>query len=144
MLTVQTRNLDLTHFTVDSDPTRDVLADWPVYRDRGAASVAVVYFELAPGKHLGEHTDSAEELLVVLEGEVDAVVGSESRRVSAGGMALVPAQAPHDVRNAGSTTAKVVGVFSSNTIVSVFDQGFGDGSMRVVGTPMPEEAVPAS
>jgi hypothetical protein len=39
---------------------------------------------------------------------------------------------------AGETTAKVAGIFPSNTIVSVFEGGFAPANVRVVGTPMPE------
>lgn len=142
MFTIQTQNLKLTHFTADNDRTRRIDADWPLYRDRGAASTAVVYFELEPGMHLGRHTDSAEELLVVLEGEIEAVVDGERKRVAAGGIALVPSMVPHDVNSVGEVPAKVLGVFSSNTVVSTFDEGFAPDNLRVVGTPMPElEAV---
>jgi quercetin dioxygenase-like cupin family protein len=142
MHSFQTQDLALTHFQGSEDPSRDILADWPLYRDKGSASTAMVYFELEPGKHLGNHRDSAEELLVVLSGEVEAVVGSERRRVAAGGMALVPPMALHDVVSVGSETAKVAGIFPSNTIVSIFEEGFSPSGARVVGTPPPVEAVP--
>lgn len=138
MFSIQTQDLELTHWFSADDETRHIDADWPIHHGTGAASTAVVYFELAPGKRLGMHTDSAEELLVVLEGEVDAVVGDERSRVTAGGLALVPAMVPHDVICAGDTPAKVAGVFSSNTLVAVFEAGFGPEGVRVVGTPMPE------
>jgi quercetin dioxygenase-like cupin family protein len=137
MLSIQTQELELTHFHSATDDSRHIDADWPVHHGKGTASTAVVYFELAPGKRLGEHTDSSEEVLVVLEGEVDAVVGGERRRVRAGGMAVVPAMVVHDVISAGETTAKVAGVFPSNTVVSVFEGGFAPEDVRVVGTPMP-------
>lgn len=138
MLTKQTQDLELTHYYSADDGSRHIDADWPIHRGTGAAATAVVYFELAPGKRLGTHTDSAEEVLVVLEGEVDAVVGQERRRVRAGGMALVPAIVPHDVICAGDGPAKVAGIFPSNTVVSVFEGGFAPANSRVVGTPMPE------
>ncbi len=140
MLTVQTQELELARFARSKDPARTIDATWPIYRDLGTASTAVVYFELEPGMHLGMHTDSAEELLVVLEGEVEAVVGDERGRIRAGGMAVVPARVPHDVISVGSTRARVVGVFPSNSIVSVFEEGFAPSGSRVVGTPMPPEA----
>lgn len=142
MFAIQTQDLELTHWQSTDDQTRHIDADWPVYHGKGAASTAVVYFELAPGKRLGTHTDSAEELLVVLEGEIEAVVGDERRRLRAGGMALVPAMAPHDVICSGHAPAKVAGVFPSNTIVSVFEGGFAPAGVRVVGTPMPEATEP--
>lgn len=144
MYTVSTTDLELAPISSPGDPTRDVCAAFPLHREHGAASTAVVYFTLEPGMHLGRHADSAEELLIVLEGEVEAMVGDEAARVSAGGMALVPALVVHDVRNVGSTTARVCGVFSANTMVAVFEEPFsvmGMAPMRVTGTPMPVEAM---
>lgn len=138
MLTIQTQDLDLTHYHSAEDSTRHIDADWPICREAGTAATAVVYFELAPGKRLGTHTDSAEEVLIVLEGEVEAVVDGQRRRVGAGGMAVVPAMLSHDVICVGDTPAKVAGVFPSNTVVSVFEGGFAPDGTRVVGTPMPD------
>jgi quercetin dioxygenase-like cupin family protein len=140
MQAVQTRDLPLMTFTQPGDPGNAVDATWPVYRDTGAANTAAVYFELRPGMHLPTHTDSAEEILVVLEGEIEAVVGDERCRVRAGGMAVIPAMAPHGALNVGAVTARVAGFFSSNTIVSVFDDRFEQTGGRVVGTPPPAAA----
>lgn len=140
MLAIQTQDLELTHFYSADDDTRHIDADWPIYRGTGSTSTAVVYFELAPGKRLGTHTDSAEEVLVILEGEVEAVIDGTRGRVRAGGLVRVPAMAPHDVRCVGDTPAKVAGIFPSNTIVSVFEDGFAPADLRVVGTPLPEAA----
>jgi quercetin dioxygenase-like cupin family protein len=142
MLKIQTQDLELTHFHSLDDQSREARADWPVYRDRGSASTAVVYFELEPGKRLGTHTDSAEEVLVVLEGEVEVVVGDERGRVRAGGIAVVPAMEPHDVICAGDARARVAGVFSANTILSAFEGEWQPMGTNIVGTPPPAE-VPA-
>jgi quercetin dioxygenase-like cupin family protein len=109
-----------------------------------ARAAPAVYFELERGKRLGRHTDSAEEVLVVLAGEVDVIVGDERRRLQAGGMAVVPAEAPHDVIGAGDGTARVTGVFPSRTVVSVFDDEWLPYGTRVLGTPPPVETAVAS
>jgi quercetin dioxygenase-like cupin family protein len=134
---VQTQSLPLMSFAHVGDDRPPIRAGWPVHRGTGAAATAAVYFELEPGQQLGEHTDSAEELLVVLEGEIEAVVAGERGRLRAGGLALVPALVPHDVISVGDRPARVVGVFGSNTIVSEFREGFAPTGMRVVGTPPP-------
>jgi quercetin dioxygenase-like cupin family protein len=143
MHTVPTESLELTHFTSPDDPTRECRAAWAVHRETGSASTATIYFELPPGRRLGRHTDSAEEVLVVLEGEVEAVVGDERARLEAGGLAVVPAQVPHDVVNVGEEPARVAGVFSSNTVVSVFDGPWRPVDSRVVTTPEPAAAAVA-
>jgi quercetin dioxygenase-like cupin family protein len=86
---------------------------------------------------LGRHTDSAEEVLVVLAGEVDVIVGDERRRLAAGAMAVVPAEAPHDVVGVGDRAARVTGIFPSSKVVSVFDDAWLPYGTRVLGTPEP-------
>jgi hypothetical protein len=62
-------------------------------------------------------------------------VGEEQGRVSAGEMAVVPAMMPHASRNGGDETARVVGFFSSNVVVSTFDQPLMPFDQRVVTAP---------
>jgi quercetin dioxygenase-like cupin family protein len=139
MQAIQADNVELTTAHHRSNERNVVRAAWPIHRGTGARSTATVLFELASGMHLGTHTDSAEEVLVVLQGEVDVVVGDERRRLAAHGMAVVPAGMPHDVIAAGPQPARVLGVFPSNTIVSVFDDEWAPFSTRVLGTPPPAE-----
>jgi quercetin dioxygenase-like cupin family protein len=144
MHAVQTRELDLLPAHHRDDEANEVRAAWPIHRGTGARGTAAVYFELDRGMHLGRHTDSAEEVLVVLAGEVDVVVGDERRRLTPGAMAVVPAEVPHDVIGAGDGTARVTGVFPSNTIVSVFDDEWVPYGTRVLGTPPPVETLAAA
>jgi quercetin dioxygenase-like cupin family protein len=112
---------------------------FPLHSGTGTASTATVLFELEPGAALGTHTDSAEELLLILEGEGEAHVGDEHGRVRAGDLALVPALAPHGIRNVGETTLRVLGFFSSSTVVSIFDEFIGpEGEdINVIGGTVP-------
>jgi hypothetical protein len=59
-------------------------------------------------------------------------------------MALVPAMVPHGLRNVGEESVRVAGFFSSNVIVSTFDQPLMPFGQRVVGTPpvLAEEEIP--
>jgi quercetin dioxygenase-like cupin family protein len=140
MQAVQTQDLALTEFTQRADERARVRGTFPIHNGTGAAGSAVVYFELAPGDRLARHTDSAEELLVVLEGEAEAQVGDERARVRAGGIVVVPAMVPHGVANVGDGPLRVAGCFSANAIVSVFDDEVVEAGSRVLGTPLPPEA----
>jgi len=134
---IATQDLELVRFFSENDEARECRATWALHGESGSASTAVIYFELERGKRLGRHRDSAEEVLVVLEGAIEATVGDDRIRVEAGGMALVPAQVPHDVRNVGDGPARVAGFFSSNTIVAVFDEPWQPIGSRVVTSPAP-------
>jgi quercetin dioxygenase-like cupin family protein len=140
MLAVQIDDLDLIEGWSENDPTRRARFNFPVSNLTGALSTAVVYFEVDPGRHLGMHTDSAEEIVHIVSGNGEAIVGEERGDVGPGSLALVPAMVPHDILNTGDETMRVVGFFSSSTVVSVFDDPFAPIGRRVVGTPVPVES----
>lgn len=131
--------LELTEVWSESDPERRARFAFPIHRGTGAAQSSVVYFTLEPGDHLGMHTDSAEETVLVVAGRVEAIVGDERGELETGELAVVPALVPHDVANIGDERAALVGFFTSSTLVSVFDDPFAPFGIRVVGTPRPSE-----
>jgi quercetin dioxygenase-like cupin family protein len=144
MIAAHLSERDLLEVWSETDESRRIRFDFPISSHAGAASTAVVYFELEPGEHTGVHTDSAEEIVLVLSGTAEAIVGDERGELSAGGLGLVPALVPHDVRNIGEDTLRVVGFFSSNTVVSAFDDPMLPAGRRVVGSPLPDEAAVAA
>lgn len=135
MTTVNLNTLDLNEFTAADDPKQQCRATFPMLGAHGTAHSATVYFELEPGCNLGMHTDSAEELLLVLDGDVDITIGRERAAATAGTIALVPEMVPHDIRNIGSTRARVLGFFGgANNIVATFDSMWLPAGSHVVDT----------
>ena len=132
-------DLELIEAWSDTDERRGARFNFPMFSSTGARASAVVYCEVDPGKHLGMHTDSAEEVVLVVEGSAEVVVGGEGGRLETGEMALVPAMVPHDVICASDQPVRFVGWFASATVVSVFDAPFAPIGKRVLGTPLPEE-----
>jgi quercetin dioxygenase-like cupin family protein len=137
-------DLELMEVWYETDPTMRLKVNFPLFLGTGTKNTAVVYFEIEPGYRLGTHTDSAEEILFILEGEVDVSLGEEEGRLSAGQVAVVPAMVPHGMRNVGEERVRVAGFFSSNVIVSTFDKPMMPFGQRVLGTPpvLAEEEVP--
>lgn len=135
MITERISALELMEVWYEDDPTMRIRVNFPFFVGNGTRSTAVVYFEVEPGCRLGTHTDSAEEILLILEGTAEVTLGDEQGRLSAGEMALVPAMVPHGMRNAGDETVRVVGFFSSNVVVSTFDRLMMPFGQRAVGTP---------
>lgn len=96
---------------------------------------SVVYFEIEPGKELGTHTDSPEELIVCLEGDdVEAWAGDATGTISGGDLAVIPPMAPHGFRNTGDVTARFLGLFSDSTAVSEFEAELEPFGERIVKT----------
>ena len=131
--------------TIDLDdfelmPVRPGLrVSFPFHSATGTASTATVLFELDPGAELPVHTDSAEELLLVVQGTAEARVGDETGRLGTHEVALVPPMAPHGLRNMGDDVLRVFGTFSASTVVSRFEEGLeaDEPQLFVIGAPVP-------
>lgn len=121
----------------DAAPGKSVA--FPLHAGTGTAASAAVYFELEPGVAVGTHTDSSEELLIVLEGSAEAVVGDERGALEAGDVAVVPPSVPHDVRNVGAGPLRVFGAFAGSSVVHVFEEAPGPDAPQVfvTGAPFP-------
>jgi quercetin dioxygenase-like cupin family protein len=77
---------------------------------------------VAAGCRLPRHTDSAEETIVVVAGTAEVEVSEERGRVAAGGLAVVPKDVPHEVRNAGDGPLTFVAVYAEPDVVTRYEQ----------------------
>lgn len=136
MLTVDLQNVELQDNSTAGGPIR---VAFPIHSAAGSASTAAVLFELEPGSMLATHTDSAEEVLYILEGEGEAHIGNERGQIAEGQLAVVPAMVPHSLRNVGAGTLRVLGIFSSSTLVATFEQPLAPEGPQVMvaGAPFP-------
>ena len=123
--------LDLPTVPLD-EHFEGVHVGFPITSQNGTAASAIVYMELEPGAALPLHQDSAEELLLALEGTVEASVGDEHGTLAEGEIALVPAMVPHVLRNTGDRRARILGFFAASTNVATFAD-----FVAVIGAPMP-------
>jgi quercetin dioxygenase-like cupin family protein len=143
MITVDLNNLDLNEIWGENRPEIHNRSTFPLFGAMGTENSATVYFELDAGDALGWHTDSVEELLLILTGEVEVSVGDETGQLAAGEIALVPTMAPHNIRNTGQETAKVLGFFGSDHFVATFDVPFAPVGLQVIDTRAMAEAAEA-
>lgn len=135
MQTVDFNDLDLNDAWFEEDPAMRVRVNFPFSAATGNRNSAVVYFEIDPGHCLATHTDSAEEIVLLLAGEVEANLDGQVARMAAGQAVLIPALAPHGIRNIGQQTARCVGFFAASALESVFDQSVMPFGVRCVVTP---------
>lgn len=112
------------------DPTRRVRVAFPTSSATGTAASACVHLDVDPGCHVGVHTDTAEELLVVLEGTAEGLVGDDTARVEAGRVVVVPAMVRHDVTNVGEGPLRVLGTFAGCTNIGTFEEPLAPGGPR--------------
>lgn len=140
MQTIDLNTLAMGEMWYEADPAMRLKADFPLYAATGAQSSAVVYFEIEPGHYLGTHTDSAEEIVLVLAGTVEASLGDKTGQLSAGQAVLIPAMVPHGVRNIGTEKARCIGFFAAAVVESQFDQPVMPFGTQQLGTPPVESA----
>lgn len=141
MHTADLNKLEMIEAWYEEDPAMRITFKFPFYAATGNESSSVVYFEIEPGHCLGTHTDSAEEIVLILSGTVEASLGDETGQLSAGQAVLIPEMVPHGVRNIGDETARCVGFFSAAIVESTFDQPMMPLGRRQVGAPPVESAV---
>jgi len=96
MQAVRIDELELFEGWSQSDAGMRVRAGFPISSGTGTKSTALVYFELEPGEHLGSHTDSAEEVLYIVEGHGHGIVAGERADLEPGSLIVVPATVLHD------------------------------------------------
>lgn len=142
MQTTDFNLLELIDVWYERDPAMRVRVTFPFFAATGNEQSSVVYFEIAPEHYLATHTDSAEEIVLILTGKVEASLGEERGSLSAGQAVLIPAMAPHGIRNTGTETARCVGFFAAAEVVSTFDQAMMPFGQQVVGTPPVAAPVP--
>ncbi len=135
MIAVNLNQIELNEFVGIKDESQHCKATFPLIGAHGSRDLATVYFELAPGDQLGRHTDSAEELLFIIDGKVEVEVGGEKTIANGGTIALVPTMVPHNLVNIGQSTVKVLGIFGgANNIVATFEQAMLPTNTNVVDT----------
>ena len=126
--------LELRDAWLDSDPSARWRLNVALSELTGTESCSLIYFELDPGCRLPRHTDSAEEIVLVLSGSVLATVAERELQVGTGGVVVIPRQTPHEIRNSGPAVVRAVGFFATASPVATFAEPGMPGGTRIRGT----------
>lgn len=79
---------------------------------RGSSSLRVGEVTIAPMSRVARHTHTnTEEAMVLLEGTLEALVGSERTNIGPGDLVLAPAGTVHGFLNRSETPARLLYVF---------------------------------
>ncbi|WP_209121282.1 cupin domain-containing protein [Alkalihalobacillus sp. BA299] len=105
---------------------------FPLWSGINSTQSTVVYFELEPGKELGEHFESSEEILFVLSGDAEVVIDNERSNVSDGDLVVIPPSVPHYIINNGEGTAKFLGFFANKDSRTTFSEEVSPVGMKVL------------
>jgi quercetin dioxygenase-like cupin family protein len=113
--------LDFSEAYIEGDATARWRSASGHGRSDGAQTTGTSVLEVEPGRRLPEHTDSAEEVIVVVQGTAEVRIdGEEPTELPAGGLAVVPQDALHEVRNAGGGTLRFAAVYAAAEVVTTY------------------------
>jgi quercetin dioxygenase-like cupin family protein len=115
---------------------RSTIGTGPEEDEGSARAVSTSLLEVDAGCALPRHTDSVEETVVVLAGTAEVELDGERATVPAGGVALIPAEAPHQVANAGDGPLRFVAVYAGVDVVTRYEhpvQPDGEPERQTVG-----------
>ncbi len=121
----------------DYDPSMRFITAFPITAAHGTESSTVAYYEFEPGRHSGLHTDDAEEVIYVADGEGEVFISGRQEQLEAGGFAFVPANVPHDVYAYGDRALRLLSFFPSNRVESRFEEMLLPFADYVVSSDMP-------
>ena len=136
MLTVQRDDLDLKPSWIEGDADARWRSATGMSPANGSRHLGNSLLELDRGCRLPRHTDSAEEVVVVLRGRAEVKVGTEREVLDEGGAALVPEGVPHEVRNIGDGTLRFLAQYAGTDVTTTYEQPVqpaGDPQSRPLG-----------
>jgi quercetin dioxygenase-like cupin family protein len=122
--------LELEEAWIDGDETARWSSASAHTAEHGASATGSSLLEVAPGFRLPRHTDSVEEAIVLLAGRAEVTVGDERDEVSAGAIALVPADVPHEVRNVGAAPLRFLAMYAGTDVVTRYESPVQPGGER--------------
>ena len=92
-----------------------------VGKDNGGKNLTVVNAGIDPGAGLALHVHpNYEEAMLVVEGNIEAVLEGKTRILGPGDVLLAPAGAKHTITNQSDKPAKVLAIYPTTTPERVF------------------------
>jgi quercetin dioxygenase-like cupin family protein len=106
----------------DYDPSMRFTAIFPVGEEQGATASSVAYYIIEPGRHTGVHSDNAEEVVFVTEGEGELFAMGQTEKLVAGKFHVLAPGLDHDIYAQGAVALRLLSFFPATEIVSRFQQ----------------------
>jgi quercetin dioxygenase-like cupin family protein len=104
------------------DPSLRFVAVFPIRDGMGAVASTAVYYILEPGRHTGLHSENAEEVLYVFDGEGEVFVEGSQLQLRGGDFRVFPADAPHDIYAYGDRELRLLSFYPVALMESTFQQ----------------------
>ncbi|HWM48655.1 MAG TPA: cupin domain-containing protein [Xanthobacteraceae bacterium] len=118
---VDVSTLQMLSISSPDDASINWTAAFACYGGKGADNTVVVPFSIAPGGHLGWHTDSLEETQYIIAGHGELLRDDGSWAAGPGSIFVLPKDVRHDLRNVGTAPLLAVAFFSGEALTQTFD-----------------------
>lgn len=118
---VSASSLEMVGISSPEDASINWAGAFASYGGHGADNTIVVPFSIAPGGHLGWHTDSIEETQYIIAGSGELQRDDGNFPVGPGSIFVLPELVRHDLRNTGTEPLLAIAFFSGPALTQVFD-----------------------
>lgn len=132
---VDSNKLERIKVSSVDDPTVNWRASFATCGGNHAVQSSTIVYEIAPGGHLGWHTDATEETQYIIDGTGELQMEDGKFEVGPGSVFVLPTNVRHDLVNTGSTPLKAVAFFAAAMFTQDFDSVMLPPKSHILGTP---------
>jgi len=132
---VDSSALDRIRVTSIDDPAVDWHASFATCGGNHAAQSSTIVYEIAPGGHLGWHTDATEETQYIIDGTGELQMEDGKYPVGPGSVFVLPTNVRHDLVNTGKKPLRAVAFFAAAMFTQDFDNVMLPPKSHILGTP---------
>ena len=129
---------DVETVSLESSATDDAawVGGYFAYGGSGAEQSCEITFAIPPGKRLGRHYDTAEEIQFFISGSGDLLLDTGTYPVKKGDLIVLTEGTMHDVHNTGDEDLRVIGFFAKPQVEQHWSvETWGDDKESVTGSP---------
>ena len=117
------------------DKTIDWRASFATCGGNHASQSSTIVHEIAPGGHLGWHTDATEETQYIVSGSGELLMEDGRYPVGPGSVFVLPTNVRHDLANTGKEPLRAVAFFAAAMFTQDFDSVMLPPKSHILGTP---------
>jgi len=117
------------------DPSVDWHASFATCGGNHAVQSSTIVYEIAPGGHLGWHTDATEETQYIVDGVGELQMEDGKYPVGPGSVFVLPTNVRHDLVNTGPEPLRAVAFFAAGMFTQDFDNVMLPPKSHILGTP---------
>jgi quercetin dioxygenase-like cupin family protein len=132
---VDTNTQERIRVTSVDDPQVNWRASFATCGGNHSEQSSTIVYEIAPGGHLGWHTDATEETQYIIGGTGELQMEDGKYSVGPGSVFVLPTNVRHDLVNTGKEPLRAVAFFAAAMFTQDFDNVMLPPKSHILGTP---------